>query len=98
VEEEQLKRLRTGGMKIPSSYNVMGAADPTNSLNEGEVCAVSLGERTVPMGCALDDASYVLVTKSPGCLSGDVRKLKNVETPALRRLLQVLPSFTYTYT
>eukprot|EP00976_Prorocentrum_cordatum_P019591 396553-Prorocentrum_minimum.AAC.1 len=60
----------------------MGAADPTGTLQEGEVLVVQAGH--------LVAAPRVLVYKSPGTHPGDVRIMRAVgECPPLHDILQV---------
>ncbi|CAI0543503.1 unnamed protein product [Linum tenue] len=66
---EENKRLKAGKFLLPDSYYLMGTADPSGALKEGEVCII------------LDNGQVsgkVLVYRNPGLHFGDVHILEAV--------------------
>jgi hypothetical protein len=77
---EQLVSIGSGRFAIPESFNLMAAADRTNTLDEDCVCV--LVEGAAQLG-------RVAIYKSPGIHPGDVRLTHAVEpTEAMRAHLQ----------
>lgn len=40
IAKEEMKCLKVGRLLVDDSYYVMGTADPTQTLNSGEVCII----------------------------------------------------------
>ncbi|KAL3930667.1 MAG: hypothetical protein SGPRY_001441, partial [Prymnesium sp.] len=107
LEMDELRSLRGARVCLKLSHTLVGVADPTGSLPEGSVCAVvqgaAIGQSMVPKLHAhahtlsivggTSDGSTVLLYRSPGCTTGDVRAVTNNCTPQLRQSAVVRASF-----
>ncbi|GAB2292381.1 hypothetical protein Dimus_026623 [Dionaea muscipula] len=76
--KEEMKNLRGGKLPIADCFYVMGTADPTGMLNNGEVCVI------LETGQIL---GKVLVYRNPGCHFGDIHILKATYIEALEEIV-----------
>ncbi|KAH9603941.1 hypothetical protein KSS87_019698 [Heliosperma pusillum] len=78
IVKEERKNLKAGKIPISNSFYVMGTADPTETLNCGEVCVIlEHGQISGP----------VLVYRNPGIHPGDIHVVNAIYVKALEEIV-----------
>ncbi|KAK9715398.1 hypothetical protein RND81_06G162200 [Saponaria officinalis] len=78
IVREERKSLKAGKIPINNSFYVMGTADPTDTLNSGEVCVIlEHGQISGP----------VLVYRNPGLHFGDIHVVNARYVKALEEIV-----------
>ncbi|XP_074273775.1 putative RNA-dependent RNA polymerase 5 isoform X2 [Silene latifolia] len=78
IVKEERKNLKAGKIPISNSFYVMGTADPTDTLNCGEVCVIlEHGQISGP----------VLVYRNPGIHPGDIHVVNARYVKALEEIV-----------
>ncbi|KAJ6501486.1 RdRP-domain-containing protein [Mycena vitilis] len=72
---------------IPGSYTLIGVADEWDCLEDGEVYATVMDDRT---GVYMDITGRILITRSPQIHPGDVQFVTAVRRPELAHLVNVV--------
>uniref|UniRef100_A0A7C8Z5C3 RNA-dependent RNA polymerase n=1 Tax=Opuntia streptacantha TaxID=393608 RepID=A0A7C8Z5C3_OPUST len=78
LANQQAKSLREGKLPIDESFYLMGTADPTGALNEGEVCIIHENGQI---------SGKVLVYRNPGIHFGDIRVLTAIHIEGLEDII-----------